>query len=270
MLVSVLLLGFVVNVMVLSHLQHVVAQQRLDDAFRAQLAEGVAPVGEGTVDDVLLEDGAPVASIDIPSIGVHEVVVEGTDSATLKSGPGHRRDTVLPGQAGVSVLMGRASAYGGPFGRLQELVPGTEFDVITGQGEHTYQVLGVRYAGEPAPAYTGGASGRLILQTARGAGYSPAGVAWVDAQLTSEAQPAGPRQTTYVSLPPEDRALATDTRTAWALVFAAQLLLLIEACAVWAFVTVGPRKTWVVFAPLTLLGGLLVADQTVNLLPNLL
>ena len=35
----------------------------------------------------------------IPAIGLHDVViVEGTDSGDLRDGPGHRRDTPLPGQ----------------------------------------------------------------------------------------------------------------------------------------------------------------------------
>ena len=33
--------------------------------------------------------------------------MEGTSSGTLMSGPGHRRDTPFPGQAGVSVIVGR-------------------------------------------------------------------------------------------------------------------------------------------------------------------
>ena len=37
---------------------------------------------------------------DIPSIGVHEVVRRGVGFRHHRPGPGHRRDTVLPGQAG--------------------------------------------------------------------------------------------------------------------------------------------------------------------------
>ena len=36
-------------------------------------------------------------------------------------GPGHQRNTVLPGQEGTSVLMGRAATYGRPFADLTEL-----------------------------------------------------------------------------------------------------------------------------------------------------
>lgn len=267
---SVLILGLVVNIFVLSNLQHAAAQQQLTNGFRVQLSDATAPVSEGDFQKVLLPDGAPVALIDIPSIGVHEVIVEGTSSSTMKAGPGHRRDTVLPGQAGVSVIMGRAAAYGGPFARLQELKPGDKFSVITGQGKSDFEVLGLRYAGDPAPAAPKAGAGRIILETARGAAYVPTGVVRVDAQLTGTAQAAGKRQTTFATLAVADKELATDTSTIWALVFALQFLILIEVALVWAYVRMGLRRTWVVFVPLFLLAGLLVADQVTSLLPNLL
>jgi len=269
-IVAALIFGFLANLTVLGGLQHMVAQQQLTDTLRMELAQGTAPVSEGTVDKVLLADGAPLGIIDIPSIGVHEVFVEGSDSGTTRLGPGHRRDTVLPGQAGISVVMGRAAAYGAPFSRLQELSPGQQFTVLTGQGEATFSVIGVRYAGDPAPTPLAAGESRLILETARGPAFIPGGVARVDAQLTSETRPAGIRQTSYTTLPAAHKELATDTTTVWALAFALQFFLLIEFAAVWSFRRVGARKTWTVFIPVVSLGGLLVADQLVRLLPNLL
>jgi sortase (surface protein transpeptidase) len=269
-MVAALLFGFLAQVTVVGQLQHAVAQQQLTDTFRLQLAEGTAPVSEGTVEKVLLVDGAPVAQIDIPSLGVHQIIVEGTDSGTTQSGPGHRRDTVLPGQAGVSVIMGRAAAYGGPFARIQELQPGQKFTVLTGQGEATYSVIGVRYAGDPAPAPPRANQSRLILETARGLAFVPNGIARVDAELVSETQPAGRRQTTFATLPLAARELAGDTSTVWALVFALQSFVMIELAAVWFLSRVGAQKTWIVFVPVGVLSGLIVADQIVRLLPNLL
>jgi sortase A len=262
--------AFILSVTVIGHVQHLASQQQLSDGFRAQLAEGTAPVSEGDVDDVLLADGAPVAMLEIPSIGVREVVVEGTDSGSLQAGPGHRRDTVLPGQAGVSVVMGRATAFGGPFARLQELAPGTTFTMVTGQGEQTFETMGVRYAGDPAPPALKAGESRLILITARGLPYAPTGVVRVDARLTSEAQPSGARLTTFGTLPASDRELATDTSTVWALVFALQFLLVVELAAVWSFRRIGPRHTWIVFVPVVVLTSLLITNQVVRLLPNLL
>ncbi|NQX36548.1 sortase [Herbiconiux sp. VKM Ac-2851] len=269
-LLAAVLLGVLLNVMVLSHLQHVIGQQNLENTFRAQLSAGTAPVSEGTADDVLLRDGEPVAVIDIPVIGLHEVIGEGSSSVVLKSGPGHRRDTVLPGQAGLSILMGRSAAYGGPFSRLQELTTGETFSVTTGQGEQIYEVIGVRYAGDSSPPPPRADESRLVLETARGPAFIPTGIARVDATLVSEVQPAGARQTRYLTLPPSNKELAGDFGAVWALVFALQLLIVVEVAAVWSLVKVGTRKAWVVFAPIALLTGLLVADQLSSLLPNLL
>lgn len=268
--VAALMFVFVLNVTVVGHVQHLVSQQQLSDEFRVQLAEGTAPVGEGTVDDVLLADGAPVAKLIIPAIGIDEVVVEGTSSGTLRAGPGHRRDTVLPGQAGVSVIMGRAAAFGGPFSRLQELAPGDRFTIITAQGKHFFEVIGLRYAGDPAPPALKAGESRIVLTTARGLPYAPTGVARVDARPLGAAEPAGPRLTNFVTLAPQDHELKGDSSTVWALVFALQFLLLIEAGAVWSYRRVGVRQTWLVFVPLAVLGGLLVTEQVVRLLPNLL
>jgi LPXTG-site transpeptidase (sortase) family protein len=269
-LVGVLMLGFLVNLVGLSHVQHLVSQQQLLNVYRDQLALGTAPVSEGTFDDILLSDGDPVAILSLPSVGVEEVVVEGTSSGDLTKGPGHRRDTVLPGQFGVSVIMGRAAAYGGPFSRIQELAPGERFWVITGQGRSQYEVIGVRYAGDVAPPPIRAGEGRLILETARGPAYMPSGVARVDAQLITKPEPTGRRQTTFATLPLEEREMATDTRTVWALVFALQLLIAAELGAVWSLRRVGRRKTWMVFLPVLTLAGTFAADQLTRLLPNLL
>jgi sortase A len=270
MILAALLIAFAANVTVLSQVQHLVSQQLLVNQLREQLSAGTAPVSEGDFEDVLLADGAPLAVLDIPQIGVHEVIVEGTSGDTLKAGPGHRRDSVLPGQQGISVLMGRAAAYGGPFGRIQELAPGDSFTVRTGQGKQVFEVIGVRYAGDPTPASPKAGESRLMLQTARGPAFIPSGIAYVDARLRSEVQASGQRQTTFTALPPQDKAMATDTSTVWALVFALQFLLVAQFAGVWAYRRIGAQKTWVVFVPVGVLAVLYVNNQLTLLLPNLL
>jgi LPXTG-site transpeptidase (sortase) family protein len=265
-----MLMMFVLNLTVFSHLQHHVSQQRLSDDFRAQLSAGTAPVSEGDFNEVLLADGVPVGILEIPSINMYEVIVEGTSSAQTAMGVGHQRDSVLPGQVGVSKIAGRAAAYGGPFSAISSLSPGDAITVRTGQGLQVFEVIGLRYAGDPTPPNPVRGESRMILMTARGAPYIPAGVAYVDARLVSETQDAGARQTTSITLPPEAKPLATDTTTVWALVFALQFLVAVEIAAVWAFRRFGAQRTWIVFLPVLLLAGFLVADQTTRLLPNLL
>jgi LPXTG-site transpeptidase (sortase) family protein len=261
--------GFLFHLVGYSQLRHAVRQAQLRGELTSELAAGIAPVSEGTFENVLLLDGAPVARISIPSIGVDEIVVEGTSADTLMSGPGHRRDTVLPGQAGTSVLMGRAWAYGGPFNRIQELAPGESISVVTGQGESLFKVIGVRYAGDPAPAALTSGKGRLTLQTARGFPFLPNATVFVDAELVSDAQPVGRRQTSFALLPASNKAMASDTSTLWALVFALQFLILAEAGTAYAWLRFGRAKTWIVATPVLILGFLLVFDQITKLLPNL-
>jgi LPXTG-site transpeptidase (sortase) family protein len=267
---SALLLALALNATVVGHVRHLVSQQQLRDTFSSQLEEGIAPVTEGDFNDVLLPDGAPVGIIEVPSLGIREVIVEGTDSESTQLGPGHRRDTSLPGQAGVSVIMGRAAAYGGPFARIQELGPGDEFTIRTGQGLHEFEVIGLRYAGDPSPPRLQPGESRVVLATARGIPFAPTGIARIDAELVSETQPAGVRQTRFATLPEAHKELSGDTSMAWALVFALQFLVVVEIAAVWAYRNVGPRRTWIVLVPLTLLAGLWVTGEIVRLLPNLM
>ena len=76
----------------------------------------------------------PVAVLAIPKLGLTEVVFEGTEASVLKDGPGHMRSTPLPGQAGVSVIMGRSTMYGGPFGRIGTLAPDDTLIVTDASG----------------------------------------------------------------------------------------------------------------------------------------
>ncbi|WP_431795195.1 sortase [Microbacterium enclense] len=269
-LAAVFTLMFVLNVTVFSHVQHLVSQQRVGDQFREQLLAGTAPVSEYTFDENLLPDGAPVGILEIPSLGLHEVIVEGTSSAETAQGVGHQRDSILPGQAGVSFLQGRSGAFGGPFSGIQSLSPGDAITVRTGQGLQEFSVVGVRYAGDPTLPNLRAGESRLVLMTARGAPYVPTGVAYVDARLVGTAQPRGARVTTVAALPQEQRPMATDTTTVWALVFAIQFLIAAELAAVWAFRRFGAQRTWIVFVPVLLLAGFLAANQVTLLLPNLL
>ena len=81
--------------------------------LRGQLAQATAPVGAP------LAQGKPMAYLHIPSIGLHQVVVEGISSGDLTQGPGHRPDSAWPGQPGVSVIAGKRATFGGPFARTR-------------------------------------------------------------------------------------------------------------------------------------------------------
>jgi len=127
--------GFLVFVLALSGLAHDRSQAGLVRRFRTELATQRAPIGGA------IPTGVPVAQLDVPSIGVHEIVVQGTSSGTTRVGPGHLAASVLPGQRGNAVIAGRRVGYGGPFGRLAALGPGDRIVVTTGQGRARYTVV---------------------------------------------------------------------------------------------------------------------------------
>jgi LPXTG-site transpeptidase (sortase) family protein len=234
------------------------------------LAQAKAPVGQRDDAGNLLHLGTPVAVIRIPRIGVREVVSEGTTAEVLTAGPGHRRDSVLPGQAGTSVLMARRAAYGGPFARIGELRHGDLITVATGQGEHTFRVLETRRAGERQPPPLVKGQGRLTLMTADGPAYLPTDVFRVDAALASDTQPAPPAAIRSGALPPSELAMGIDQAVLTPLVLWAQLLLVAAVAVVWIRYRVGRWHAWVIGVPVIAALGLTVADHAAGLLPNLL
>lgn len=197
-LLGLFLLGFVGYLYGVSNIEEARAQTTLYPTLKIELGNEVAPLGATT-------PGNPVAILSIPSVGIRNlVVVEGTSPENLMLGPGHVRDTPLPGQTGVSEIFGRRATFGGPFARLTQLRRGDKVDVITGQGHSSYTVVASgdsrRLVEDPAP-------NRLLLFTACSA-YVPTTYCYYDADLTTAPQqdPGG--------LPPitqSETALSGDT-----------------------------------------------------------
>ena len=277
LILSAAMLGFALYIGVISSLRHDRAQHNAYAEFRRELALATAPIGQAEPRDnpttdkpKLLKLGTPVAILYIPKIHVREVVLEGTTSSVLQDGPGHLRSTPLPGQPGTSEIMGRATAYGGPFGHLSRLSPGDLFLVTTGQGKNIYRVLDVRREGDPRPAPLTNGGGRLILATADGVPLIPAGVLRVDADLTSPVQPAPAPVLTGSDLSSAEQAMGTDT-SAWVpLVLWGQGLVVMACLITWARAHWGRWQTWIVALPVMVFFGIAVADQAARLLPNLM
>src|SRR5262249_41288728 len=60
------------------------------------------------------KNGSPVGRIEIPRIGASFVVVKGTDTSDLESGPGIYPETVFPGMAGTTAIAGHRTTYLAP------------------------------------------------------------------------------------------------------------------------------------------------------------
>lgn len=266
---AVLALSFLVQVIVLGNLQYGRNQVRLTAEFRDELANALAPVGPFGEDQKPLAAGAPVAIIEIPKLQLREVVVEGTSAGTLRRGPGHRRDTPLPGQAGTSVIAGRRTTYGGPFGAIDQLQIGDEIMVVTGQGKHTFKVFGKRRSGDVLPPALTSGQGRLTLVTTAGPVLAPTDLLRVDAALVSATQPR-PAQLPSGALSADETLGAGDSSALLSLFEWLVLLLACTVATVWLRVNTTLGQAWLIGLPL--LGPLCLTtfDRIAALLPNLL
>ncbi|MBV9447140.1 MAG: sortase [Streptosporangiaceae bacterium] len=276
-ILAIYLIGFGVWFAFFSRLYYDRAQHDTYANFRNSLALAIAPTGPTQLDFTqpakpphLLAPGTAVAVLDIPEIGLKAVVFEGTSGQVLESGPGHVRDTPLPGQVGTSVIFGRRTGYGGPFSRVPALHVGDTFTVTTGQGVASYRVIDVRHPGDLSPSPPAAGHGRLILTTADGPPLIPSGVLRVDADLTSKADPTPAMVLSTASLGASEQALGTDSLAWLPLVLWGQGLLIMSGVLSWCRQRWGRWQTWIVAVPVLGFLGLSIADQAARLLPNLM
>jgi sortase A len=87
-------------------------------------------------------DGSPVARIRIPHIGASFVVVNGTSTSALRSGPGIYPATVFPGIAGTTAIAGHRTTYLAPFRHIDELRAGDRILLNMPYADFTYTVIG--------------------------------------------------------------------------------------------------------------------------------
>lgn len=85
-------------------------------------------------------EGDSIARLDIPKIGLSEYVVEGTNTSTLRKGPGHYPDTPLPGERGTVAIAGHRTTYGAPFRKVNELRRGNLIVIDMPDGRFIYRV----------------------------------------------------------------------------------------------------------------------------------
>ena len=258
LLLGAFVLGFLVYLYGLSSVQEARAQSTAYATFRGQLGEvnqAVAPLGATT-------PGAPVALLSIPAIGVRKmVVVEGTSPENLELGPGHVRSTPLPGQVGLSEIVGRRATFGAPFGHLLQARKGDKIIVITGQGTARYTIVAMgdsrHLVQDPAP-------NRLILFTSCSA-VIPASFCYLDADLKSAPQPdpGGRPAITSAETPLSGDSGALVAAMIWALALAA-----ISAAGTVAATRWSPRLAYLAAAPLALAAVWNLYQALAALLPN--
>jgi sortase A len=126
-------------------------QARLESRFEDALAAGGPRASEPMLDGkrlarvaglhrARLEPGDPVARIELPTIDRRYVVVEGTDTANLRKGPGHYPETSLPGEGATTAIAGHRTTYLAPFRPIDELRPSDPIVLTLPYGRFTYRV----------------------------------------------------------------------------------------------------------------------------------
>jgi sortase A len=186
------------------------AQGSLSNEFEAALGEAGIDPEASTDDSVPVVDpnaplppppaeGAAVANIRIPRIGVDKVVVEGVSVSDLKRGPGHYPDSPLPGQPGNAAIAGHRTTYGAPFNRIDELQIGDEILVTTLQGAFRYEVSEQQIVSPDQVEVLGNFNDNRLTLTACHPKYSARQRIIVVAQLVgpaaTAAEPTAPTET---------------------------------------------------------------------------
>ncbi len=139
---GVVILLFLVYQLFGTNLTEAHSQHRLARQFSADVAHDHSPTvsAPSTPTTPVLPSVPPGGAVDhlvIPKIGVDKFVVEGTNEADLRRGPGHYSGTPFPGQPGNAAIAGHRTTYGAPFFRLNDLGPGDPI-YITDLTGHTW------------------------------------------------------------------------------------------------------------------------------------
>ncbi len=85
----------------------------------------------------LVHQGSAIGDLSIPRVALDAVVLHGSDTQTLRRGPGHVEHTALPGAAGNVVIAGHRDSF---FRRLRDVTVGDDVFIDTTEGHFQYRV----------------------------------------------------------------------------------------------------------------------------------
>lgn len=99
--------------------------------------QGLVNLPTGHVDNASTPSGTELARVEIPSVGVSAIVLEGVGSRTLRAGLGHFPGTSWPGQTGNIVLAGHRDTF---FRPLRKIATCDEISIDTTARTYHYRV----------------------------------------------------------------------------------------------------------------------------------
>ena len=160
--------GYAYNEMYLTNSKQLVAQEKLAAIFNGQensendeivfaressfidLGElfNDTPIFDNFMEQVLPEENVSSINsepeifgfLEIENINVKQYVLSDTRENTLKIGPGHYKNTSLPGTGGNVGIAGHRTTYGAPFGDLDVLQIGDRILLTVDEKTYHYQV----------------------------------------------------------------------------------------------------------------------------------
>jgi len=86
---------------------------------------------------IAVSEGSTLGRIEISSVGLTAMILEGTDEGTLRRAVGHIRGTPLPGQQGNVALAGHRDTF---FRGLRKVLVNDEITLTTLSGSYRYRV----------------------------------------------------------------------------------------------------------------------------------
>jgi sortase A len=107
-------------------------------------------------------EGAAVARLIVPRIGLDEIVLEGVGSEELNAGPGHLPGSAFPGERGNSVISAHRDRH---FDRMDEVQVGDTILTESGQHQNAWVVIAKRVVDKSAPALFKTKDATLTLTT---------------------------------------------------------------------------------------------------------
>ncbi|HEY2326655.1 MAG TPA: class E sortase [Gaiellaceae bacterium] len=111
-------------------------------------------------------EGEPLGWITIHRLGLHAVLVDGTNESDLTRGPGLYRGDFLPGEGHLVYIAGHRTTYSAPFAYIERLRPGDVVVISLPYGTFEYKITGHKIvtANDVAVLRTGRTE-QLILQS---------------------------------------------------------------------------------------------------------
>jgi sortase A len=115
-------------------------QAKLEDQLNDLTRRATRTAGRPRPRGFRPRQGRAFGRIELTTLDREYVMVEGTDTATLRKGPAHYPDTPLPGQGGTVAVAGHRTTYLAPFRTIDDLRRRDRIVITMPYGRFVYRV----------------------------------------------------------------------------------------------------------------------------------